>query len=131
MFSNNINFVHFCYLSPPSVGTFEVEIVIQLLKTFPSVACTVVEPSGERIESYKQLVEKRKSALHGATFEWRAESLDEFYEVNRVNKRQFHFLSLIHSCYFMKHQELENHLRQITGFLYAGGQALIMHDAGM
>lgn len=95
-----------------------------LMKKFRLIECTVVEPSGERISSYKKLVEEQKDALHCVTFEWRQETIQEFCNANADGLKKFNFVSAIHSCYYITKQDLDFHLNTIFG--WTKGTILIM-----
>ncbi|KAJ8028147.1 hypothetical protein HOLleu_30301 [Holothuria leucospilota] len=96
----------------------------QLMKKFRLIECTVVEPSGERISSYKKLVEEQKDALHCVTFEWRQETIQEFCNVNADGLKKFNFVSAIHTCYHIAKQHLDFYLNTIFG--WTKGTILIM-----
>ncbi|KAJ8028141.1 Histamine N-methyltransferase A [Holothuria leucospilota] len=99
----------------------------QLRKKFHLIECTVVEPSGEQINSYKKLVEEQKDALSGVTFDWRQETIQEFCKANADGSKKFHFVSAIHSCYFIAKQDLDFYLNTLCE--WTKGKILIMIDA--
>ncbi|KAJ8028138.1 Histamine N-methyltransferase A [Holothuria leucospilota] len=105
-------------------GIVEVKMLKQLMKKFRLVECTVVEPSGEQITSYKKLVEEQKDALNGVTFDWRQETIQEFCKANADGSKKFHFVSALHSCYYIAKQDLDFYLN--TFCEWTKGKILIM-----
>lgn len=106
----------------------EVKMLKQLMKKFSLIKCTVTEPSVERITSYKKLVEDQKESLKGVTFDWRQETIQEFCKANADGSEQFHFVSFIHSIYFIDKQDLDFCLNIL--FEWTKGKILIMLGAG-
>ncbi|KAJ8028148.1 Histamine N-methyltransferase [Holothuria leucospilota] len=103
-------------------------MLMQLRKKFHLIECTVVEPSGEQIQSYKKLVEEQKDALNGVTFNWRQESFQEFCKANVDSSKTFNFVSAIHSCHYIPRKDLVFYFDTITSL--TAGKILIMQGAG-
>lgn len=108
-------------------GKAELKMLTQLLKKFPLVECTVVEPSADQITSYKKLVEEQKGALNGVTFHWQQESIQEFCKANADSSKRFHFVSALHSLYSIQNKDLDFCLKTILG--WTEGKMLIMQGA--
>ncbi|KAJ8028170.1 Histamine N-methyltransferase A [Holothuria leucospilota] len=102
-------------------------MLMQLLKKFRLIECTVVEPSAEEITSYKKLVEEQKRALNGVTFHWQQESIQEFCKTNIDGLKRFHFVSALHSLYYIENKDLDFYLKTILG--WTEGKMLIMQGA--
>lgn len=98
------------------------------MKKFRLVEFTVVEPSADEITSFKKLVEEQKKALNGVTFHWRQESLQDFCKANADSSKRFHFVSALHSLYFIQNKDLDFYLKTIFG--WTEGKMLIMQGAG-
>lgn len=105
-------------------GIVEVKMLKQLKEKFPLIECIVVEPGIEHIARYKELVDEQKDALKGVTFDWRQETIQEFCKANADASKKFHFVSAIHSCYYIARQDLDFYLKAIYG--WTKGKILIM-----
>ncbi|KAJ8028158.1 Histamine N-methyltransferase A [Holothuria leucospilota] len=108
-------------------GKAEVKMLMHLMKKFRLVEFTVVEPSADEITSFKKLVEEQKKALNGVTFHWRQESLQDFCKANADGSKRFHFVSALHSLYFIQNKDLDFYLKTIFG--WTEGKMLIMQGA--
>lgn len=108
-------------------GKFEVKMIMKLKKKFRLIDCTVVEPSTERMASYRKLVKDEKNALDGVTFDWRQETFQEFCKANPDPSKKFHFVSLIHCAYYFHKRDLDYYMDVITR--WTEGKILIMQDA--
>ncbi|KAJ8027740.1 Carnosine N-methyltransferase 2 [Holothuria leucospilota] len=109
-------------------GKLDVEMLIRLKKKFGTIECTVVEPSAERITSYKKLVQERKDALDGVTFDWRQITLQEFCKISFDRSNKFQFVCAMHSLYYIPKQELDYYIK--TLFEWTEGIILMMHGTG-
>ncbi|KAJ8028149.1 hypothetical protein HOLleu_30303 [Holothuria leucospilota] len=109
-------------------GKLEVKMLIQLMKVFPAIEWTVVEPSAERINSYKEFVKEQNDALSGVIFDWRQITFQEFCKSNVDGSKKFHFVCAVHSLYFMTRQDLDNYMN--TLFEWTEGRILMIHHTG-
>lgn len=109
-------------------GRIELKMLKKLMQRFRLIECTVLEPSAERITSYKKLVEEQKDALTSVTFDWRQELIQDFCKANAGGSKKFHFVNAIHSCYFIPKHDLDFFLKVICG--WTEGKILIMQSAG-
>ncbi|PIK45298.1 putative histamine N-methyltransferase A [Apostichopus japonicus] len=100
-------------------------MITQLLKKFPSIANTVLEPAADHIEEYKKLLES-KGFGSDVDFNWRQQTWDEYYkECKQVNQiKKFHFISAIHSLYYV--EDLESTILDLINCLEEGGVLLMI-----
>lgn len=72
-------------------GIVEVKMLEQLMEKFRLIECTVVEPSDQQITSHKKHVDKQKDSLHGVTFDFRKETIQEFCKANADGSKEVPF----------------------------------------
>ncbi|XP_071810616.1 histamine N-methyltransferase-like [Apostichopus japonicus] len=106
-------------------GDLDFKMIAQLLKKFPSISNTVVEPNPDHIVEYKKLVDS-KSFGSDVDFNWRQQTWQEYYkECQQPNKvKKFHFISAIHSLYYVEDPEAT--ILDIVSCLDEGGILLLV-----
>ncbi|KAJ8029767.1 Histamine N-methyltransferase A [Holothuria leucospilota] len=102
-------------------------MLTRLLKKIHFIEYTVVEPSAQRMSSFKARVKERKDVLNRVTFIWREETLQDFCTAIVNGQGKFHFVSAIHSLYYITKQDFDKYLGVITG--RTEGKILIVNSA--
>ncbi|XP_071941031.1 histamine N-methyltransferase B-like [Antedon mediterranea] len=106
-------------------GKDEINVLKQLLKRWPRVKDTVVEPHLSHINKYKDLVATEAKSLDGVSFEWRQQTVQQFIRDTKDQPlKKYHFIMLFHVMYFI--EDLEDVLRNLKGILDDGGIILGM-----
>lgn len=104
------------------------DMLTRLLKKFHFIEYTVVEPSAQRMSSFKARAKERKDVLNGVTFIWREETLQDFCTAIGNSQGKFHFVSAIHSLYYIPRQDFDKYLGAIIE--RTEGKVLIVNSAG-
>ncbi|XP_038048486.1 histamine N-methyltransferase A-like [Patiria miniata] len=118
----------------PGEGAIETKI-LQVLhgcrKPHPRIHTTVLEPVADQTDRFKQRVADPAAQLPDTTFDWRIEKLED-YQAAAANAAKFHFISSVHSIYYVP--DLEASLKDLYARLEPGGLMLIVlvaEDSGM
>ena len=94
----------------------------KLLTKFPKIHACALEPLQEPLKLYQQKTAKNPSQLHGVKFDWHNCTIEEYMDT-QVNMRKYHFISAIHSIYYMK--DPKNTLEYLYDILEPGGILLV------
>ncbi|XP_072024605.1 histamine N-methyltransferase-like [Amphiura filiformis] len=82
-------------------GEADYEMLKKLLPKYPKIRNTVIEPSDQMIQKYRQLVTSQQKSLSGVVFDWRQQKYADYHQdcqqAGEVTK--FHFIHAIHSLY--------------------------------
>ena len=94
----------------------------KILTKFPKIHACALEPREEPLRLYQQKIAKNTSQLHGVKFDWQNCTIEEYMDT-QGNMRKYHFISAIHSIYYMK--DLKNTLDYLYDILEPGGILLV------
>ncbi|XP_033632111.1 histamine N-methyltransferase A-like [Asterias rubens] len=108
-------------------GVIDLKMMSVLLVNHPLVHATILEPNPNVLQQYKALASKESAKLQGVSFEWRAETFDEYQKMTN-KKRKFHFISCMSSIYYMG--DLEPALQCLHGELDTGGILMVSLMSG-
>ena len=114
-------------LSDSLTGVIDLKMMSVLLVNHPLVHATILEPNPNVLQQYKALASKESAKLQGVSFEWRAETFDEYQKMTN-KKRKFHFISCMSSIYYMG--DLEPALQCLHGELDTGGILMVSLMSG-
>ncbi|XP_071942841.1 histamine N-methyltransferase A-like [Antedon mediterranea] len=106
-------------------GQTEIKFLKQLLREWPEITDTVVEPDLSYINKYKDLAVKKTELIDGVSFEWRQQTLQQFRQENQNQPvKKYHFIMAIHALYFF--EDLPDVLKYLISILEDGGMILAM-----
>nr|XP_006813505.1 PREDICTED: histamine N-methyltransferase-like [Saccoglossus kowalevskii] len=109
-------------------GSGEVDRMMlqQLQGMFSNIKYSVVEPSLQEIEKFRNLVEGDTHLLKTA-FDWHMKTFDEFIECMKVSPRDsFNFIHIIEAIYYMPY---DGAIQEMYNILALGGILLIIVTA--
>ncbi|XP_071956961.1 histamine N-methyltransferase A-like [Antedon mediterranea] len=108
-------------------GQIEYHVLKQVLKQWPKITDTVVEPNLSHINKYKDLAAKKARALDGVSFDWRQHTLQQFrLKTQDQPLKKFHFIMLFHVLYFF--EDLAEDLNYLKSILEDGGMIIAMME---
>ncbi|XP_071966246.1 histamine N-methyltransferase-like isoform X2 [Antedon mediterranea] len=101
----------------------EVELgnLSKLLEVFPSIEVTVLEPSKQYTDIYKESLEK--SNLKGLTYQWRQQTLDE-YRADVGASIKYDIILSVSSLYYV--DDLKESLKYLYEILEHGGKYVVI-----
>lgn len=102
-------------------------VISELLKVFPFIDVTVIEPCRESIDAYKTLTDEQKLEFKGVSWNWCQETFQTF---SQKNSDRFDFICAIHALYFSPLSELKKQLLTLHEMLDDGGIIFSLHDKG-
>ena len=94
----------------------------KLLTKFPEIHACALEPRAEPLSLYQQKIDRNQSQLRGVEFEWQNCTIEEYMDT-KSNTKKYHFISSIHSIYYMK--DLKDTLQYLYDLLAPDGILLI------
>ncbi|XP_033119550.1 histamine N-methyltransferase-like [Anneissia japonica] len=106
-------------------GSGEVELMntLQLLKKFPKISITAIEPAKDHIDEYKELVKKESSKVEGVSYSWRQQTLNEYRDEVGTTKK-YDVIVAINSAYYF--DDIEDTLMYMHDILEEGGILLLV-----
>ncbi len=100
----------------------------KLLKRFSNITTHVVEPNEEAIKKYQDAVHHQicqsDNDMPGVRYEWYNQTLQDF--MRRHIRQKYHFISLVHSVYFIWDVDLEGAIKELYKLLEPGGIMFIV-----
>nr|XP_054766441.1 histamine N-methyltransferase A-like [Lytechinus pictus] len=109
-------------------GNIDCAMLEQLLPTFPRINNTIVEPSEAQNDLFKNLIKEKGDALKGASFEWSAETSDQYLDKafsSGAQPLKFHFIHAVHVLYYAS--DLKQSLKRLYDMLEDGGLLFIVN----
>ncbi|XP_071941030.1 histamine N-methyltransferase A-like [Antedon mediterranea] len=111
-----------------SSGQVECQVLRQLLKQWPKITDTVVEPNRSHINAYQDLAANESESLNGVSFEWRQLNLQKFRQENHDQPlKKYHFIMLFHVMYYF--ENLAEDLKYLKSILEDGGMILAIMES--
>ncbi|XP_071956497.1 histamine N-methyltransferase A-like [Antedon mediterranea] len=109
-------------------GQTECLVLQQLLKQWPKIRDTVVEPDLSYINKYQDLAALKPELIDKVSFEWRQQTLQQFrQETQDQPMKKYHFIMLFHVLYY--YQDLADVLKYLMSILEDGGMILAMMES--
>ncbi|XP_071956393.1 histamine N-methyltransferase A-like [Antedon mediterranea] len=109
-------------------GQTECLVLQHLLKQWPKIRDTVVEPDLSYINKYQDLAAKKTELIDGVSFDWRQQTLQQFrQETQDQPMKKYHFIMLFHVLYSF--QDLADILKYLMSILDDGGMILAMMES--
>ncbi|XP_071949937.1 histamine N-methyltransferase B-like [Antedon mediterranea] len=94
-------------------GELELKHTLQLLRTFPQISLTSIEPVPDHLDEYKQLVAKEADTLKSVTYDWRQQTLDQYRHEVGASKKYDVIVSINSVYYFDDVEDSMIYLRDI------------------
>ncbi|XP_071956960.1 histamine N-methyltransferase A-like [Antedon mediterranea] len=108
-------------------GQTECLVLKELLKQWPKIRDTVVEPDLSYINKYQDLASKKTELIDGVSFEWRQQTLQQFrQETQDQPLKKYHFIMLFHVLYFFEIEDIADIIQYLKSILQDGGMILTL-----
>ncbi|XP_072046726.1 histamine N-methyltransferase-like [Amphiura filiformis] len=99
---------------------------LEKLKTkFSKLSTTVIEPNKQMFLQYQETVRQKSSDLTGIEFEWHNQTYQDYVILHGV-KKKYHFISMVHSIYYVGDSDLEETIKELYDILVPGGVILML-----
>ena len=88
-------------------GSLEIQQLKKLQAKFGKIKACVAEPSKELIGNYKDRVTRNDDGVQDIEYEWHNQTIQDVWGTDR----KYHFISAIHSVYFLT--DLEEAIKRL------------------
>ncbi|XP_072050021.1 histamine N-methyltransferase-like [Amphiura filiformis] len=106
-------------------GNHEMLQLKKLKTKFAKLSTTVIEPNKQMFLQYQETVRQKSSDFTGIEFEWHNQTFQDYVQLYGVRKK-YHFISMVHSIYYVGDSDLEETIRELYDILAPGGVILMV-----
>ncbi|PIK44056.1 putative histamine N-methyltransferase [Apostichopus japonicus] len=110
-------------------GFMDCKLISCILRKFPDVCSTIVEPMLSYIDRFKE--NAAEESLLSVEWDWNQTMWQQYYDdltLTDIPSTKFHFVSSIHSLYYIPN--LEKTIKEFLACLEDGGILLLILSAG-
>ncbi len=101
----------------------------KLLKKFSKITAHVVEPDKDQVEQYRETIRRQTSEFNGVEHEWYNQTFQDYVLTQRLSST-YHFITLVHSIYYIWDEGLEETVKKLYEMLKPGGMVFVVVWSG-